>query len=152
MYWGPVLYISNIQLWDTQHTLSFPLPAGWRREPGEGGGAGWRETRWLIRSVRSMIIIQSALPVCDLENTNLIICSLSAAEFDFQPRGHVELGEELGLIRQRWGPLSYLPLYITLSPVHYSFWHLGSYYFYKTEGKRTLVSSVESACKWEQRK
>lgn len=28
-------------------------------------------------------------------------CDLSASEFDFPPRGHIELGEELGLIRQR---------------------------------------------------
>lgn len=27
---------------------------------------------------------------------------VSFAEFDFEPRSHVELGEELGLIRQRW--------------------------------------------------
>lgn len=28
-------------------------------------------------------------------------CDLFVSEFDFTPRGHIELGEELGLIRQR---------------------------------------------------
>lgn len=28
-------------------------------------------------------------------------------EFDFKPRGHVELGEELGLVRQRWAGLDF---------------------------------------------
>lgn len=32
--------------------------------------------------------------------TQTFVC-VSGTEFDFKPKGHVELGEELGLIRQR---------------------------------------------------
>lgn len=75
----------------------YPLSASWRREPGEGGGAGRTETRWLMWSMLVLIVIRSHW------SHNRLSLSLSAVEFDFKPRGHVELGEELGLIRQRWG-------------------------------------------------
>lgn len=60
---------------------------------------------WWSTSDRNQVCTWFYLPTLNSEVVLFLIMNTRApsslAEFDFKPRGHVELGEELGLIRQK---------------------------------------------------
>lgn len=73
----------------------FILIAHRRWEPGKSSWAGWSETRLIHINKVSKLVFGV------LKCTDLLLYGVFTLEFDFKPKGHLEIGESLDIIRQR---------------------------------------------------